>query len=79
MESNKIYQIQKRRFITLVMFHFGTVKEFCEGAGISRQRFYKILNKSYKTKSPEAFVRLYDLLNKGLEDGQYDYDLFWRK
>lgn len=79
MESKRIYQIQKRRFITTIMFHFGTVKNFCNKAGIARQRFYRILDSKYATKNPKAFVRLYNLLNDSLEDGKYDYDLFWRK
>ena len=79
MESKRIYHIQKRRFITTIMFHFETVRNFCTKANISRARFYRILSLSYATKEPEAFVRLFNLLNDSLEDGKYDYDLFWRK
>ena len=79
MENKRIYQIQKRRFITIIMFHFETVKNFCTKAEISRARFYSILNRSYTTNKPESFVRLYNLLNDNLEDCEYDYEIFWRK
>lgn len=78
MESKRIYKINKRRFITIIMFHFETVKNFCTKAGISRSRFYRILSLSYTNKEPASFVRLFNLLNDSLEDGKYDYDLFWR-
>ena len=78
MESKRIYKINERRFITIIMFHFETVKNFCTKAEISRSRFYRILNLSYTTKEPASFVRLFNLLNDSLEDGKYDYDLFWR-
>lgn len=78
MESKRIYQINKKRFILTVMLHFETVKNFCTVAKISRTRFYALLTKKYATKRPEGFVRLFDILNDSLNDGKYDYELFWR-
>lgn len=77
MKTEVYHTINKRRFISFVMYHYGTVGSFCEKAGISRSRFYAILNKQFKRNSP-AFKRLYDLLNEALDGGTYDYDLFWR-
>lgn len=79
MESKRIYKINGKRFITIVLYHFETVKKFCTIAGISRQRFYSILKIPYSTKHPEAFVRLYELLLKHSDEAQYDYEIFWRK
>lgn len=78
MENEKVYRINSKRFICFVMLHFDTVKNFCKVAGISRQRFYFVLNKTYKNKEPETFTRLFNCLNDSLEDGKYDYELFWR-
>ena len=79
MESKRIYQINKRRFITTIMLHFETVSNFCTLAEISRSRFYRVLNLKYATKQPKSFMRLFNLLNDNLEDGKYDIELFWRK
>ena len=79
MENEKVYRINKKRFICFVMLHFDTVKNFCTVAGISRQRFYYVLSKEYKSKESETFLRLFKCLNDSLVDGKYDYNLFWRK
>lgn len=73
------FYINKKRFISTVKFHFDSVKDFCKLAGMSRNNFYKILSKPYKTKYPPAFSRLFNLLNYSIEDGKYSYEIFWKK
>lgn len=77
-ESKRIYHINKRRFITTVMYHFETVSNFCKVANISRPRFYKIMNLHFTTKNPPTFSKFLDLLNE--KSGQkYDPEIFWSK
>ena len=73
------YYINSKRFILYVRLHFETVKNFCTAAKVSRNTFYKVLRKPYKTKNPPSFTRFFNLLNNSLEDGKYDYEFFWRK
>ena len=73
------YYLNKKRVISYVRFHFGSVKNFCTALKISRAAFYKTMNKGYKTKNPPAFTRMFNLLNNSLEDGKYDYEIFWKK
>lgn len=73
------YCINKKRFILMVKLHFDTVVNFVNKAGVSRTAFYKVLNKQYKTKNPPSFTRFFNLLNSEVEDGKYDYEIFWRK
>lgn len=76
-ENEKVYRINKKRFIFTVLWHFETVKNFCKVAGISRQRFYYVLNKTYKNKTSETFTKLLKCLNTNSEEAQYDHNFFW--
>ena len=77
-ESKRIYRLNKRRFITTVMYHFETVSNFCAVAKVSRPRFYMVMNLSFKTKNPPTVVRFINLINEKSES-KYDPEIFWSK
>lgn len=76
MKSKKVYKIDKKYFIASVNLEFDSVRNFCKIVGISRARFYAILNREYKRKSVEAFNRIF----KKLEEASptlLSYDSYW--
>ena len=77
-ESKRIYRLNKRRFITTIMYHFETVSKFCAVANISRPRFYKVMNLSFTSKNPPSVVRFINLINDKA-GSEYDPEIFWSK
>lgn len=60
-------RLDKEKVIRLVKFKFGDVCKYCEFAGISRMRFYAVLNRVYCSKDRKSLQDLADNLNESIE------------
>lgn len=58
MSELRIYTLKKELILATVCYLYRTVSKYCKEAGISRTRFYKILNREYVGKNSKAVEKL---------------------
>ena len=60
-------RLDKEKVIRLVNFKYGSVKKYAKEHGISRVRFYQILNEPHLSKNVESLQKLASNLDVSIE------------
>ena len=60
-------RLDKEKVIRLVNFKYGSVKKYAKENGISRVRFYQILNEPHLSKDAESLQKLASNLQVSIE------------
>ena len=60
-------RLDKEKVIRLVNFKYGSVKKYAKENGISRVRFYQIINEPHFSKYAESLQKLAESLQVSIE------------
>ena len=62
-----VIRLDRDKVIRLVNFKYGSVKQYAKEHGISRVRFYQILNEPHLSKNVESLQKLASNLDVSIE------------
>ena len=65
--KNCVIRLNKDKVIRLVNFKYGSVSKYAKEKGISRMRFYQIINEPHLTKDAECLQKLASNLDVSIE------------
>lgn len=65
--KNCMIKLDKDKVIRLVNFKYGSVKQYAKENGISRVRFYQIINEPHLSKDAESLQKLASNLEVSIE------------
>ena len=66
--KNCSIRVNKEKVKRLVLYRFGSVKNYCHFADISRTRFYQIINAPHLSKNEECLQKLSHYLQVSIEE-----------
>ena len=65
--KNCTVRVNKEKVVRLAKYKYGTISAFCEKLGVSRMRFYEVINSPHLSKESYALEKMSKALGVKVE------------